>query len=262
MFAESSLMNFTVCPSWALQWLQLCNSLWGLPLLLIDFLSVLLGVPSYSITQLSSVPGEQCKVSCCQEVNSDISGRSKLSYTQLSLCARSTSCCAHCESHKSQKWLKEGTQEAPSGVHHKENIILVFLTWCSFSQQVKGGCRQGCCSMPLVWQVAWHHLHPNCHRFALQNSLPLFHLPGLFMVSASLHCQLFMAGQAKQHLGRCCLKSDGCCRSPVCDPTLTPWETCPWMLLFNSGEGNCNWKYFSLVTCVLTLFCVVSFQSS
>lgn len=106
MFAETSLMNFTVCPPWALQWLQLYNSLRRLLLLLIAFLSVLLGVPSYSITQLSSVPGEWCKIIRCQEVNTDISGCSKLSHTKLSVCAKSTSCRAHCESQKSQKFKK------------------------------------------------------------------------------------------------------------------------------------------------------------
>lgn len=126
VFAESSLMNFTDCPSWALQWLQLCNSLRRLSLLLIDHLSVLLGVPSYSITQLSSVLGKQWKISCGQEVNADIFGHSKLSHTKLSLCAKSTSCCAPCESQKSQKGVKEGTSEAPL-----ESITRKASLWCS-----------------------------------------------------------------------------------------------------------------------------------
>lgn len=25
------------------------------------------------------------------------------------------------------------------------------------------------------------------------------------------------------------------CRSPACNPTLTPWETCPWIFYINSG---------------------------
>lgn len=118
---KESLMNFIVCPSWALCWLQLCNALRRLPLLLIDFFSMLLG--SYSVTQLSSVQGEQCKISRHQEVIGDISGCSKLSHTKLPVCTKSTSCCAHSESQKSQKWV----EEAP----HLEPFTRNASFWCS-----------------------------------------------------------------------------------------------------------------------------------
>lgn len=98
-----------------------------------------------------------------------------------------------------RSYLRSPIWSPSQGKHHSSVPHLVLLFPAG-----KRVCRQGWYRMPMVCQVAWHHLDPNCHRFALQNSLPLFScLPGLFMVSASLHCQLFLARLAKQYLGRC-----------------------------------------------------------
>lgn len=156
---------------------------------------------------------------------------------------------------KLKKLLKEPCLKS---VTRKASLWL-FLARRYYSREVEGGVQAGLapapgrqhgerisphrrrCRMPVVRRVArpplrWHRLHPSRRRFALQNSLPSFpRLHGVFTVSASLLCQLFVARLLMQQLGRCSLQSGRRCRSPVGNPTLTPWDTCPWVLHIDSG---------------------------